>query len=305
MALNIQLKEIQSSLPGSTLKGDPEKTVNGIESLKNLRGQDSDKNFITWISDKNATEGIINVTPGLLIVSSLSAKTLSETGIPLLIVENPRLSFLRIMEKFFAAPRKKGVEKTAIIHPSAKLGSDCYIGHFTVIGENVILGNEVEIQHQTVIMENTVIGNQVKIGCNCTIGNTGFGYEKDEEGNFLLLPHLGNVMLEDKVEIGNNTCIDRAVTGSTILRENVKVDNLVHIAHGVEIGKNAMIIANAMIAGSVKIGENAWVAPSSSILNQKTLGKNAVVGLGAVVIKNVGENEVVAGNPAKPLIKKT
>jgi UDP-3-O-[3-hydroxymyristoyl] glucosamine N-acyltransferase len=143
----------------------------------------------------------------------------------------------------------------------------------------------------------------VKVGCNCTIGGTGFGYEKDENGEFQLIPHLGNVVLEDYVEIGNNTCIDRAVLGSTILEENVKVDNLVHIAHGVKVMRNSVVIANAMVAGSVVIGENSWISPSVSILNQKKVGNNALVGLGAVVIKDVEDNDIIVGNPGKSIKK--
>lgn len=110
-------------------------------------------------------------------------------------------------------------------------------------------------------------------------------------------------MINDNVEIGNNTCVDKAVLGSTVLRENVKIDNLVHIAHGCDIGKNSLVIANSMIAGSVIIGENAWVAPSASILNKIKIGKNVVLGMGAVVIRNVEDNAVIIGNPGKTLNK--
>jgi UDP-3-O-[3-hydroxymyristoyl] glucosamine N-acyltransferase len=154
-----------------------------------------------------------------------------------------------------------------------------------------------------VLKYGTKIHDNAKIGANCTIGGVGFGYELDEEKKYVLLPHLGNVVLKSFVEIGNNTCIDRAVMGSTILEENVKVDNLVHIAHGVVIGKNSLIIANSMIAGSTKIGENVWVAPSVSILNKKTISDNSYIGMGAVVIKDVKENETIVGNPGKALVK--
>lgn len=107
--------------------------------------------------------------------------------------------------------------------------------------------------HNTVILKDTIIEDNVVIGANNTIGGVGFGYEKDREGNFELIPHIGNVHIKRNVEIGNNTCIDRAVLGSTILEENVKVDNLVHIAHGVFVGRNSVVIANAMVAGSVNI----------------------------------------------------
>ena len=109
--------------------------------------------------------------------------------------------------------------------------------------------------------------------------------------------------MENNVEIGNNTCVDRAVIGSTTLGENVKVDNLVHIAHGVKVARNTVIIANAMVAGSVTIGENTWIAPSASILNQKNIGDNVLVGMSSLVLKDVEDNQIVAGVPAK-VIKK-
>jgi UDP-3-O-[3-hydroxymyristoyl] glucosamine N-acyltransferase len=150
-----------------------------------------------------------------------------------------------------------------------------------------------------VLLKGTHVGDDVIIGCNNTIGGTGFGYEKNEAGNYTVMPHLGNVVIHNKVEIGNNTCIDRAVIGSTIIGENVKIDNLVHIAHGVVIGKNSLIIANAMIGGSTVIGENCWVAPSASIINKGQIGDQATVGMGAVVTKPVEKDATVAGNPAR------
>jgi UDP-3-O-[3-hydroxymyristoyl] glucosamine N-acyltransferase len=105
--------------------------------------------------------------------------------------------------------------------------------------------------------------------------------------------------MEEYVEIGNNTCVDRAVMGSTFLRKNVKVDNLVHIAHGCDIGENSLVIANAMVAGSVQMGKNCWIAPSSSILNKVKIAHDATIGMGAVILKDVQKGEVVVGNPGK------
>jgi UDP-3-O-[3-hydroxymyristoyl] glucosamine N-acyltransferase LpxD len=168
-----------------------------------------------------------------------------------------------------------------------------------VIEKDCTIGTRSKIGHNTVLLRGTQVGDDVIIGCNNTIGGTGFGYEKDDEGNYTIMPHLGNVVIHNKVEIGNNTCIDRAVIGSTIIGENVKIDNLVHIAHGVVIGKNSLIIANAMIGGSTVIGENCWVAPSASVINKGQVADNATVGMGAVVTKPVEKNSTVAGNPAR------
>lgn len=147
-------------------------------------------------------------------------------------------------------------------------------------------------------------GNNVIIGEYCSIGKDGYQYILDETTNKLIkFPHFGNIILEDDVEIGNSVCIARGALSNTILHKGVKVDNLVHIAHNVEIGENTQVIANVMIAGSVKIGKNCWISPSSSIKNQLTIGDNVLIGMGAVVIRNVESNSVMIGNPAKLLRK--
>ena len=172
-----------------------------------------------------------------------------------------------------------------------------------VIERGVEIGKKVSIGYNTIIKQNTIIHNNVKIGANCTIGAIGFGYEKDVKGSYNVIPHIGNVIISKHVEIGNNVCIDKAVLGSTLIGENVKIDNLVHIAHGVKLGKNSMVIANSMIAGSVEIGSNCWISPSASIIDRISIGKDSLIGMGAVVIKDVKSNEVLIGNPAK-LLKK-
>lgn len=172
---------------------------------------------------------------------------------------NPRRSFAQVLKLF-----EKDYPNT--INSSAK------------IGKNTIL-------------KSTTIEENVTIGANCTIGGVGFGYEEGE-----LIPHIGRVRICEGVEIGNNVCIDRAVMGETLLQKNVKIDNLVHVAHGAQIGEGSMIIAHAMIGGSVKIGKNVWIAPSVSILNGLTIGDNAYIGMGANVLKDVEEGQKIVGN---------
>jgi len=186
------------------------------------------------------------------------------TRLELLGVDNPRKAFADVLRDF--KPELKTFKA-----PSAKVGKN------------------------TVIHKGTIIEHDVVIGDNCTIGGTGFGYEDGE-----LIPHKGNVVIKAGAHIGNNVCIDRAVIGSTLIGENVRIDNLVHIAHGVQVGEGSMIIALAMIAGSVRIGKNVWIAPSASIIQKIKIGDNAVIGLGSVVLKDVKEGQTVYGNPAKP-----
>ena len=146
-------------------------------------------------------------------------------------------------------------------------------------------------------------GKNVIIGENCSIGNDGFQYIENPEGRLVKFPHFGNVIIEDDVEIGNNTCIDRGALSNTIIRKGVKIDNLVHIAHNVDIGENTMVVAQSMVAGSVKIGKNCWISPSSCIKNKIIIGDNVLIGMGAVVIRDVESNSVMIGNPAKLLRK--
>lgn len=284
-------------------------TSNSIEIVTALAITDinfSDK-AIGWCSDTN--KHLLNsISSGNVIVSKIVYEEFHNkiTGVNLLPTEHPRRAFLKVLQSFF-------VEKPVYgsIHPSASIDHSVEIDkQAVVIAQNVviehgcIIGKNVSIAANTVVKSKSVIGDNCSVGSNCTIGGVGFGYEMNEEGVYELMPHIGNVVLKNNVEIGNNVCVDRAVMGSTILHENVKVDNLVHIAHGVEIGKNSLIIAHAMIAGSVKIGENVWVSPSSSIRQKLTIEDNALVGMGSVVVKHVKADTIVAGNPAKEFEKK-
>lgn len=266
-----------------------------------------DAHSIGWCSDKNIAL-LKNIQEGTVILSHSAFENFKneELLLTLIPVENPRLSFSKILQHYFVdQPTYGEIAKSATIHPSVSYQKEVVsIGANVVIENDCTIGRNVTIGPNTVIKSHTIIEDNCLIGCNCTIGGVGFGYEQNEDNEYELLPHIGNVHLKSGVEIGNNVCIDRAVMGSTLLSENVKIDNLVHIAHGVQIGKNSLIIANAMIAGSVLIGENVWVAPSASVRQKLEIGNNSLVGLGAVVVKNVDSNAIVAGNPAKEFSKK-
>ena len=278
-----------------------------ITELVSLDSNSMNSNRLAWCSDKNV-QNLFQLESGNIILSAKAFESVKEScaafeSINWIVVEQPRQAFSTILKNHFEEEEEIGViEKSAFIHPSVKINADSsYIGHHVTIEKKCQIGIGVKIGHGTVIKAKTIIGDHVSIGSNCVIGGVGFGYELDDTGNYQVLPHIGNVELHEHVEIGNNVCIDRAVLGSTILHENVKVDNLVHIAHGVEIGKNSLIIANAMIAGSVKIGQNVWVAPSSSIIQKVSIGDNSLIGLSSTVLKNVEPSSVMVGSPAKKI----
>tara|TARA_B100000424_G_C22944534_1_gene502673 strand:- start:5542 stop:6309 length:768 start_codon:yes stop_codon:yes gene_type:complete len=147
---------------------------------------------------------------------------------------------------------------------------------------------------------NVIQGKNVKIGKNCSIGSSGFGVVRDsKDGSWVEFPHYGNIILGDDVWLGDNNTITRGTLGDTIIGNGVKTDCGVHIAHNSIIGDNCMFAAKAMIAGSVTMGENCWVGPSSSIINKAVIGNNVFIGIGSNVIKDIPDNVVVAGNPAK------
>ncbi len=150
-----------------------------------------------------------------------------------------------------------------------------------------------------------VIHPSVRIGMNTSIGKDGFGWIRKEDGTLYKMPHKGNVVIEKNVSIGSNVCIDRAVNGSTIIGEGSKLDNLVHVAHGVKIGKNCLIVADSVIGGSTEIGDNCYIGIGAMIKNKLKIGNNVTIGMGAVVIHDVPDNAIMIGNPARPMTSKS
>lgn len=260
-----------------------------------------------WISDKNINK-LKDITCGNILISKNVFdlnKTVLNKSTNWIVVENPRKAFTETIRHFFIQEKSYGnIHPSAIIASSAKMNEDkINIGPNVVIEDNVEIGDFCDIGPNTVLKKGTILKSNIIIGSNCTIGGVGFGYEKDDDGDFQLIHHLGNVFISENVEIGNNVCIDRAVLGYTTIGKNVKIDNLVHIAHGVRIGQNSLIIANAMIGGSVIIGNDVWVSPSVSVKQKIVIEDNALVGMGSVVVKNINQNDIVAGVPAKSIKK--
>jgi UDP-3-O-[3-hydroxymyristoyl] glucosamine N-acyltransferase len=269
-------------------------------------------NHITFINNKfkdqfqqliyNTQSKIIIIKEDFVNESELKIKF---SDIVFIVSSNPKKDLLELFKAYFFQnqdSKKNIINNQSQVSSLAIIGDSVSIGAFTVIEDNVKIGDDCVIGPNTIIKSDTVIGNNVIIGSNNVIGGVGFGYVKDEETNeYDQFPHLGKTIIEDNVHIGNNTCIDRGSLKDTIIRSGVKIDNLVHISHNVEIGKNSLIIACTMIAGSVTIGENSWLAPSSSIRNSVSIGKNVTVGLASTVTKNIDEDKTIVGSPGMPL----
>ncbi|GAG21041.1 unnamed protein product, partial [marine sediment metagenome] len=218
-----------------------------------------------------------------------------------ILVDNPRLIFLRMMNLLYPETIKPGIDTRAYIHPSAQVDPSAYIGPFVYIGSNCVIRKNSVIYPNVSILQNTAISENVLIFPNTVIGSDGFGYDRNEKNKLEKFPHICGVYIRKNVEIGSNTSIDKGSLSNTEIGEGTKIDNLVHIAHNVKIGKHCEIIANAMVGGSATIGDYTRIAPGAQIMNGVSIGKNVLVGLGAVVTKNIPDNTIVAGVPARKI----
>lgn len=300
MELSLTLEKIVALLKPLKVSGN---FSGRIERLLPADAPDQNPSSLYWVSKKYETLAR-SIEAGTIICPPDFDSALSQKNIVCVFVDNPRQAFQKILTEYFLPPKKTGISPTARIHESAKIGKNVFVGDYVVIEENCEIGDESEIGHHTVLHARTKVGSKSILGCHNTIGGAGFGYEMNEDLKaYEFIPHLGNVVIGNQVEIGNSTCIDRGVLGSTVLEDHVKVDNLVHIAHNVLIKRGSLIIANAMISGSCVIEEAAWIAPSSSTLQKIRIGQKAVVGLGSVVMRDVEPMTTVAGNPARVINK--
>ncbi len=292
------IAEAIRSINHEAFHGDETTSISSFIALNEISPSSDTTQSFAWVKDSRVKDFPKGSQIGLLLLSPAAYESLKQENCNFLIVKEPRLAFFELLNKQLITTSESGIASTSVIDPTALIGQNVSIGHHVIIEADVAIGDNCTIQHHTVILRNTKIGNNVSIGCNNTIGNAGFGYEKDSQGNYFRLPHLGNVVIGDNVTIHNNTCIDRGVLGSTIIEHNASIDNLVHIAHNVYIGANTMVIANSMIGGSAKIGANSWIAPGAAVLNGLTIGPNTTIGLAAVVVKDIQPNTTVTGNPA-------
>jgi len=295
--MGMLLKDIINILKPIQVIGNTSLLVNRVGDL-NIHNIDQD--IIMWVSKKN-THLIMEIKAGVLICPSIEDVSELNDKCTYLIFDNPRLAFQKVLKLLYSKHQAHKMSETSVIHETAVIGQNVKIGHFVIIEEDCTIDNNTSIDHHSIIKKGTKIGKDVKIGAGCVIGGDGFGYEKNEIGVFEQIPHIGSVVICDNVDIGNNTCIDKGVLNITYIGKHTKIDNLVHIAHGVQIGSNTLIIANAMVAGSVHIGNDVWVAPSASILNGLTLGNDSLVGMGSVIIKDVPIGSKIVGNPGRPL----
>lgn len=307
-------RQIATLLNGS-VEGNENASVNNVSKI-----EEGAPNTLSFLANPKYNNYIYTTDSTIVLVNnSLKLEKPVKSGCTLVRVENAYEAFAKLLELYTQLKNTKtGIEQPSFISTSASMGKECYVGAFAYIGNNVSIGNNVKLYPHVYIGDNCSIGDnttlfsgvkvyhECKIGKNCTIhastviGSDGFGFAPNLEGQaFAKVPQIGNVVIEDNVEVGSNASIDRATMGSTILRKGVKLDNLVQIAHNVEIGENTVIAGLSGVAGSTKVGKNCMIGAQVGIAGHLRIADGVKIagqsGVGAEISK---ENEIVQGSPA-------
>lgn len=258
---------------------------------------------LVWVREYTAENLLLleKSRPALAITNQELAR---QTSVSTVISDNPRLDFIRVLNQFFVSKPAPAIHPTAIIDPDTVIGNDITIGAFTRIGPKVTIEDDCVIGSGVSLEGEVYLSRKCHIKANSVIGAPGFGFEYDRDGTPLHFPHFGRIILEEDVWIGACSTIEQATLGETRLCRGSKVDDLVQIGHNSTVGANTLIMANTVLCGGVIIGERCWIAPNSVIKQKVKIGNNVTIGLGSVVIRDVANELVVAGVPAKPLAPK-
>jgi UDP-3-O-[3-hydroxymyristoyl] glucosamine N-acyltransferase len=274
------------------------------------------KGSLTFLSNSKYNNYIYSTEATITIVNK-SFEPEQEISTTMIKVDDAYQAFSKLLEYYNQVKlMKSGIEQPSVISENVIYGENLYLGSFCYIGKNVNIGKDVKIYPNTFIGDNVVIGDncvffagvriysETEIGNNCTIhsgsiiGSDGFGFAPHDDGTYSKIPQIGNVILEDDVEVGACTTIDRATLGSTIIRKGVKLDNQIQIAHNVEIGENTVIAAQTGIAGSTKIGKNCMIGGQVGFAGHLVIGDNVKIQAQSGIGKNLNDGETVQGSPA-------
>lgn len=301
-----------AGLLGGVIEGNPEVTVSKLSKI-----EEGVPGSISFLANPVYTHYIYTTNASLVIVNKdfVATGPISST---LIRVESAAAAFAKLLEMYNQVKlNKTGISKQAYISETATVGTNIYAGEFAVVSDNARIGNNVKIYPQVYIGDNVTIGDNTTlfagvkiysdcvIGANCiihsgtVIGSDGFRFEPQNEEGQRKVPQIGNVIIEDDVEIGANCAIDRATLGSTILRKGVKFDNLIHIAHNVEVGENSYLAACNVVAGSTRIGKNCMFSGQVGIVGHLQIADNTIITAQSGISKSITKpGEVYMGSPA-------
>jgi UDP-3-O-[3-hydroxymyristoyl] glucosamine N-acyltransferase LpxD len=266
--------------------------IQGVSSSNDL--QESTLAFVRKMSQID--DLIFNEVTALVLVDELP-RNLGRCSF--IVLKNPRLGFAQISSLLKDVNKTAEIHQTAVIADEVKIGVLPSIGAFVVIEDDVIIGDNVVLESGVTLKSGVRIGDDCRIKTNTVIGTDGFGFEFSEIGQPTRIHHFGGVTVGNNVEIGCNCVIAKGTIDDTCIENDVKIDDLVFIAHNVKIGERSVVIANSEISGSVTIGSDCWISPHVTVLNKVSIGDKAFIGIGSVVIRDVDRGSVVVGNPAK------
>ncbi len=303
-------KQIAEFIQGR-VEGDENAIVNTFAKI-----EEGKKGAISFLSNPKYTHFIYDTESSVVLVNE-SLELERPTNATLIRVENAYECVAKLLQLYESMkPKKKGIDSLAFIDATAKIGKDCYIGPFVAIGpgavigdgcvlhphvtigENASIGNSTEIYSNAVVYHHCKIGNNCVLHAGCVIGADGFGFAPSADG-YDKIPQIGIVTIEDNVEIGANTCIDRSTMGSTYIRKGVKLDNLIQVAHNVEIGENTVMAAQGGIAGSTKVGKWCMFGGQVGMAGHITIADQTNVGAQAGISNSVKKSgTTIIGSPA-------
>ena len=303
--------EMIAGLLGGTIVGDKSTAVHTVSSIDGGK-----KGALAYLTNPKYEQFVYTTEASIVLVDN-SFEPKEEVKATLIKLPNVGAAVLQLLEMYNAMkPQKKGISNMASISEKATIGEDCYIGDFAVVEAGAVIGDGAKIYPQCYVGDGVKIGagttlyagvkiyEGCRVGANCilhagaVIGADGFGFLPKPDGTFDKIPQLGNVVIEDNVEIGANTCIDRAKTDSTIIRKGVKLDNLIQIGHNVEVGENTVSSAQTGIAGTTKIGHNCFIGGQVGMADHITVGNYVKIGSQSGLDKDVPDGEIRFGSPA-------
>ena len=308
--MEFSAKQIAEFIHGK-IEGDENATVNTFAKI-----EEGKKGAISFLSNPKYTHYLYDTESSVVLVDEALELT-RQTKATLIRVSNAYESVAKLLQLYESMkPKKQGIDSMAFVSSTAKIGEGCYVGAFAYIGDNVEIGDNCQIYPHATIYDNTKIGNNCiiypnasiyhdcRIGNNvtlhsgCVIGADGFGFAPSQDG-YDKIPQIGIVTIEDNVEIGANTCVDRSTMGSTYIRKGVKLDNLIQIAHNVEVGKNTVMAAQVGVAGSTKVGEWCMFGGQVGMAGHITIADRTNVGAQAGIPGNVMKPDTtILGTPA-------
>jgi len=219
----------------------------------------------------------------------------------IILSDNARLDFKRVVDRFFASQLPSGIHSSAVIAPSASIGADVSVGPICSIADKVKIGRDSTIFAGVHIYDQVCIGKNVSIHSGTVVGKEGWGYERDKSGKLIRFPHLGSVEIGDDVDIGSNVVIDRGALVNTIIKAGCKINNGTHIGHNVEIGENTIILPHVYLGGGAKVGKGCWIGPCVAIRDRIEIGAEVFVGFGSIVTKGVPDGVEIMGAPAREI----